>query len=63
MQERVTMRESGLLQRKYLARVPKLDTILDHAKLEDFIVVNENRAVSEVANEVLVKAGWISNDA
>jgi hypothetical protein len=62
-QERVTMRESGLLQRKYVARVPKLDTIIDHAKLEDFIVVNENRAVSEVANEVLVKAGWISIDA
>jgi hypothetical protein len=62
-QERVTMRESGLLQRKYVARVPKLDFFLDPAKLEDFIVVNENRTVSEVANEVLVKARWISIDA
>jgi len=59
MQRRVKMRESGLAQREYVARVEKLNVILDHAKLEDFIVVNENRSVNEVANEMLVKAGWI----
>ena len=60
MQERVRMRETGLLQQQYVARVSKLNTILDHARLEDFIVVNENRSVHEVANEMLIKAGWIS---
>ena len=59
MQRRVKMRESGLAQREYVARVEKLNAILDHAKLEDFIVANEDRSVTEVANEMLVKAGWI----
>ena len=59
MQRRVKMRERGLAQREYVARVEKLNVILDHAKLEDFIVVNEDRSVNEVANEMLVKAGWI----
>ena len=59
MQRRVKMRESGLAQQEYVARVEKLNVILDHAKLEDFIVVNEDRNVNEVANEMLVKAGWI----
>jgi hypothetical protein len=59
MQRRVKMRESGLAQREYVARVEKLNVMLDHAKLEDFMVVNEDRSVNEVANEMLVKAGWI----
>jgi len=59
MQRRVKMRESGLAQQEYVARVEKLNVILDRAKLEDFIVVNEDRSVNEVANEMLVKAGWI----
>jgi adenylylsulfate kinase len=61
MQERVKRREQGLLQRKYAARVAELNSILDRAQLEDFIVANENRALTDVALEVLVKAGWISN--
>jgi hypothetical protein len=61
MQQRVMMRESGLAQREYVARVLKLNVILDQARLENFIVLNENRALNEVANEMLVKAGWISS--
>jgi adenylylsulfate kinase-like enzyme len=61
MQERVKRREQGLLQRKYVARVPELNLILHRAQLEDFIVANENRALTDVALEVLAKAGWISN--
>jgi hypothetical protein len=61
MQRRVQMRESGVLQREYVARVSELNVLLDYAKLEDFIVVNENRPLTDVALEVLVKAGWISN--
>jgi thymidylate kinase len=61
MQQRVKKRESGILQQEYVARVARLNVILDRARLEDFIVINENRPVTEVAQEVLVKAGWISN--
>lgn len=61
MQQRVKMRESGVSQREYVARVSKLSAILDRARLEDFAVPSENRASTEVAHEMLVKAGWISN--
>jgi hypothetical protein len=29
--------------------------------LEDFTVASENRSPTDVAQEMLVKAGWISN--
>ena len=61
MQQRVKTRESGVLQQEYVDRVTILDAILDRAKLEDFVVNNENRSVSEVAKEMLMKAGWISD--
>jgi hypothetical protein len=61
MKQRVKMRESGVLQREYVARVASLNVILDRARLEDFTVANENRSVTEVALEMRIKAGWISN--
>lgn len=60
MQQRVKMRESGVSQREYVARVANLNLTLDAAQLEDFIVTNEGRSVTEVAQEMLVKAEWIS---
>jgi hypothetical protein len=47
-------------QREYVARVANLNRTLDHAQLEDFIVTSEGRSVTEVAQEMLVKAEWIS---
>ena len=61
MQQRVKMRESGVLHREYVARVATLDAILDRAKSEDFVVINENRSIDDVAKEMLIRAGWISN--
>ena len=61
MQRRVQMRESGIAQQDYIARVAKLDAILDRVRLEDFTITNENRSVTEVALEMLAKAGWISD--
>jgi len=61
MQQRVQTREAGVSQREYVARVAELNVILDRARLEDFTVTNENRSLTEVAQEMLVKAGWISN--
>jgi len=60
MQERVKGRERGLLQRELCARVPELSAILDAVRLEDIVVANENRSVTDVALEMLVKAGWLS---
>jgi hypothetical protein len=59
MQQRVKIRESGVLQREYVDRVALLEAILDRAQLEDFAVINENRPINEVAREMLIKAGWI----
>ena len=61
MQERVKDREPGLLQRELCARVAKLNAILDAVRLEDITVANENRSVTDVAMEMLVKAGWLSS--
>lgn len=61
MQQRVKLRESGVLWRKYVDRVARLNDILDRAHLEDFSVTNENRALTDVAQQVLLEAGWISN--
>jgi hypothetical protein len=60
MEQRVKRRESGVLQQEYVARVAKLNNILDRARLEDFTVLNENRPLGEVAYEMLLRAGWIS---
>ena len=59
MQQRVKARESGLLQQEYVNRVATLNTILDHAALEDFGVINEGPSLSDVAQEMLTKAEWI----
>lgn len=63
MQQRVRMRETGMLQQRFIDRVAVLETILDTAKLADFRVANENRSLTEVAEEVLVRAGWIKHVA
>jgi hypothetical protein len=60
MERRVQIRDSGISQREYVARVAKLNAILDCARLEDFAVANENRSLTDVALEMLVKGGWIS---
>jgi hypothetical protein len=60
MQQRVKMRETGVSQREYVARVANLNLTLDAAQLEDFIVTSEGRSLTEVAQEVLVKAEWMA---
>jgi hypothetical protein len=60
MQQRVKMRESGVSQLQYVARVANLNVTLEGAQLEDFIVTSEGRSATEIAQEMLVKAKWIS---
>jgi len=59
MRQRVKMRESGAFQGQFVARVKKLNSILDRARLEDFTVATEHRSLSQIAREMLLKAGWI----
>lgn len=61
MEQRVKLRETGISQGKYVDRVAKLNVVLDRVRLENFAVANENRSVTDVALEMLTKAGWISN--
>jgi hypothetical protein len=60
MERRIKERESGASQREYVARVAKLNVILDRARLEDFSISSENRSITEIAREMLVRGGWIS---
>ena len=59
MQQRVRLREPGILQQSFVARVAELNDTLDRAHLEDFSIVNENRSVTGVARDMLVRAGWL----
>ena len=60
MQKRLRLREPGLFQEEALARSEELATILEGAKAEDFRVDNdEGRSITEVAREVLSRAGWL----
>jgi hypothetical protein len=59
MRERIRVREPGMLQQQFLTRVTDLQAVLDESRLEDFSIANQNRAVTEVAHELLVRAGWL----
>ena len=48
-----------MLREQLVARVAELDTLLDRAQLEDFSLVNDDGSVTDVARELLVRAGWI----
>ena len=61
MEQRIKLRESGVSCRDYVSRVAELNTILERARLEDFTITNEKRPLTDVAHELLVKAGWIGN--
>ena len=61
MKQRVRLRESGVSRQAYVARVAELNIVLDRVRLEDFSLASENRSLTEVAHEILVTAGWISN--
>ena len=60
MEQRVRNRETGPRREEYVARVSKLNTILDGAAIESFSVTNEDRPQAHSAREMLIKAGWIS---
>jgi hypothetical protein len=54
------MRDSGILQNQFVARMEELNSILDRSRLEDFSIAGDDRSVTQIAHEMLRKAGWIS---
>lgn len=59
MHDRLRQREPGIYLPKFLARSTELDGILRSAAIEDFTVDNgPERNITEVAREVLDRAGW-----
>jgi dephospho-CoA kinase len=60
MANRLRTREPGMFQSQALARSRELEAILNSTGVEDFIVDNDgDRPVTEVAREVLTRAGWL----
>lgn len=61
-EQRITARDAGASRDWHLARTVELDAILDEAKVSDFEVDNGDRHVTDVAVEVLVRAGWLQSE-
>jgi hypothetical protein len=58
MQGRVRAREPGMWQAQFVARVVELERQLDACAVEDFTLRNEDGGVTEVARQMLRRAGW-----
>jgi hypothetical protein len=63
MEGRLRVREPGMNQARFVARARELQQALDRAQLEDFTVVNDDRSVTDVAQEVLQRSGWLASGA
>ena len=60
MADRLRIREVGIRRREFLERSVVLNAILDAASVEHFRIDNDGRDVTSVAEEMLVRAGWIT---
>jgi hypothetical protein len=59
MAARVRLREPGIRQEEFVERSRTLDRLLTAAAVEDFTLTNDRRSVTEVARELLTRAGWL----
>jgi ribose 1,5-bisphosphokinase PhnN len=59
LESRLRRREPGIRQAEFLERSSRLDQALAAAVLEDFSITNESRSVTDVAQELLERAGWV----
>jgi Cdc6-like AAA superfamily ATPase len=60
MDNRLRTREVGMRQHEFLERSRMLNSILDAANVEDFWIQNDGHNVTAVAEEMLVRANWIT---
>ncbi len=58
--KRVAERERGMLRQQLIEHATKLNAILATAGIENFSITNEDSTVTDVARELLVRSGWIS---
>jgi hypothetical protein len=57
---RLNAREEGASLAWHLQRTGELERILEHAALEDFVIMNENEPIDRVAERTLRLAKWLS---
>jgi hypothetical protein len=60
LRERVKKREVGSSYEALVRRSVELAESLERSGPADFTVATDGRAVSEIADEVLRKAGWVA---
>ena len=64
MRQRLLPREPGMFREEALARSEALAITLEDAHVEDFRVDNDaGRNITEVAREVLSRAGWLNSSS
>jgi thymidylate kinase len=56
--KRIRQRELGYLLDDFLNRTDALANEIEDAGIDDFVVVNDDRPIAEVAAELLEKLGW-----
>ncbi|MBI1872935.1 MAG: hypothetical protein HYS05_03480 [Acidobacteria bacterium] len=59
MEQRIRVREPGMLQEQLVRRAVELEAVLDRTHVEDFSIANDDRPVTDVAHELLRRAGWL----
>lgn len=57
--ERVRRREPGAALDWHLQRAPELAGIMEQNKVEDILVDTDNKAVTEIAQEILARTRWL----
>jgi hypothetical protein len=60
MAARLLTREVGSRRQEYLARSRVLEAILDAGGVDDFRISNDRQSVTAVAEEMLLRAKWIT---
>ena len=60
LQERIARRELGLGRAWHAARARELASLMDSARVEDFMVETDGRDVNAIAREILTRAGWLA---
>ena len=59
VEERLRRRDTGSVLKEHLVETLQMAESMDSAALEDFQVENDGRPVSDVAAEILRRAGWV----
>ena len=61
IEKRLRRRDKGAVLEEHLKIAPEIDRELNRADLQDLLVSNEARSVSEVAEEILLGLGWLDS--